>query len=254
VFFVLSKILGQFILPLSVIFILLLLHAALHKRRRKLSWGLFWAAIVVLYVCATPWCSDLLLMPLEGPYQNPPMPTQADVILVLGGALDLLHSEPGRPEFSQAVDRFIYALTLAKRFPASTVIFAGGTASLFDHTKTEASLLKDLAIDFGLSPGRIRVDDRSRNTIENAQEAARILHETGGSNIVLITSAFHMRRSMACLRKVGLEATPYGVDIRNHRGETNPLGWFPNASRLDDSSAAIREYIGLVAYRLKGYI
>ncbi|MEN6547506.1 MAG: YdcF family protein [Armatimonadia bacterium] len=253
-FFVLSKILGQFILPLSVIFILLLLHAALHRRRRKLSWGLFWAAIVVLYVCATPWCSDLLLMPLEGPYQKPPLPAHADVILVLGGALDLLHSEPGRPEFSQAVDRFIYALTLGKRFPNSTIVFAGGTASLFDHTKTEASLLKGLAVELGLPPERIRVDDRSRNTFENAQEAARILRETGGSNIVLITSAFHMRRSMACLRKVGLEAIPYGVDIRNHRGEANPLGWFPNASRLDDSSAAIREYIGLVVYRLKGYI
>jgi uncharacterized SAM-binding protein YcdF (DUF218 family) len=253
-FFVASKILGFFVLPLSIVLLALLRFWALSRRREKPAWRVFWFAFLLLWLCSMPWGADVLLWPLEGPFEHAPPPLQADVILVLGGALDLAKTEPGRLEYTQASDRFMYAVKLAQRFPQATVIFAGGTTSFIDKAKTEASLLQAEAVAFGVPAGRIRVDDRSRNTHENALEARRILSEVGGRQVVVLTSAFHMRRSLGCLRQVGIEAMPYAVDFRNHRGAPDPFGWVPQASRLDDATAAIREYVGLVVYRVKGYI
>ena len=253
-FFIASKILGYFILPLTIALLALLVFWRQSRRREKPAWRWFWFAFLLLWLCSTPWGSDMLLWPLEGPFESQPPPAHADVILVLGGALDLANSTPGRLEYSPASDRFMYALKLAKRLPHATLVFAGGTGSLFDSKKTEATLLKGEAIEFGVPAERIRVDDRSRNTHENALEAKRILSEVGGRNIVVLTSAFHMRRSLGCLRKVGIEATPYAVDFRNHRGGLDPFCWVPDVNRLGEATAAIREYVGLVVYRAKGYI
>jgi uncharacterized SAM-binding protein YcdF (DUF218 family) len=253
-FFIASKLLGYFCFPLTLTFVLLLLFVRWRKRHERRAWRCFWLGFFLLYFCATPWGADTLIWPLERDYENPLVPAQADVILVLGGALDLARSTPERLEYTQASDRFMFAVDLARQFPQATVIFAGGTASLVDQSKTEASLLRTAAVKLGVAPERIRVDDRSRNTRENATEAKRILDETGGSAIVLLTSAFHMRRALGCLRKAGVEAIPYAADVRNHRDCPDPFAWVPHASRLDDSTAAIREYVGLLVYRLQGYI
>jgi uncharacterized SAM-binding protein YcdF (DUF218 family) len=254
-FFVLSKIFGYLFYPLNVFFLSLLAFTLLLKRRPRAAWGCLWFGASFLYIAATPWGSDLLLLPLERPYQNPPRPVQADVIVVLGGALDLTNSLPGRLEYNDPADRFIYGVHLAHEFPQAILLFAGGTASLTGDPKTEASMLKGEAVRLGVRPERIRVDDRSRNTHENALQAKRLLQDEGRQSVVLVTSAFHMRRSLGCLRKVGLEATPYAVDVRNHwGGGLDPFGWVPQSSRLDTGTAAVREYVGLIVYRLKGYI
>jgi uncharacterized SAM-binding protein YcdF (DUF218 family) len=253
-FFVLSKTVGYLCYPLSILFVCLLLFVAWRQRRPRLAWTLFWIGFTVLYFTSTPWGSDLLLLPLEQPYEHPAPPTRADAILVLGGALDLGGSTAQHVEYTQAADRFISGVLLAKRFPRATLIFAGGTADLVDTSKTEASMLRAEAEKLGVPRARIRVDDRSRNTRENAVETRRILGQTGGRAVVVITSAFHMRRALGCLRKAGIEATPYGVDVRNHWGTRNLFGWAPQSSRLDDGTSAVREYVGLVIYRVRGYL
>ncbi len=252
-FFIASKILGYLVFPLTLALLALLAFWARNRRRERPRWGLFCLGIAILWLCAMPWGADLLLRPLEGPYMDTPVPTHADVIVVLGGALDLANSRPGKLEYQQASDRFMYAVLLAQQLPQAKVVFAGGTASLTDKTKTEASLLKDEAVRFGIAPERILVDDQSRNTHENAVEAKRITAATGGTSVVVMTSAFHMRRSLACFRKVGVEAIPYAVDLRSHWGQPDPFGWVPQSDRLADATSAVREYVGLVVYRLKGY-
>ena len=98
------------------------------------------------------------------------------------------------------------------------------------------------------------MDDTSRNTRENATEAKKILDATGRTKVVLITSAIHMRRSQGCARTAGIDAIPYAVDFRGHWETPNRFGWVPNANALADSAAAGREYVGLLVYRLQGYI
>ncbi|MEI6504021.1 MAG: YdcF family protein, partial [Armatimonadota bacterium] len=208
----------------------------------------------LLWLLSTPLGAYLLLRPLETPYLHPALPKQADVIVTLGGTLNLGLSEPGRLEYQDAADRFIYTLKLARRLPKAVVIFTGGTADLFNQGRTEASLLKGEAVELGLAPGRIFVDDKSRNTHENAVETKRVLAQVHGTRLVLITSAFHMKRSLACLRKVGLTATPYAVDVRGQRVRLDPRALLPSVNCLADSSSAVREYIGLLLYRLQGYL
>jgi uncharacterized SAM-binding protein YcdF (DUF218 family) len=254
VFFILSKTIGLLTYPLSLAFIGFLLFAALRKRREKWALGFFWFGFVVLWFFSTSWGTDLMLRPLEKPFARPTLPAKVDAILVLGGSLDLSNSSPGRLEYNPAIDRFIYSLKLARRYPQALVIYAGGTADLFDQSKTEASLLKQDAEFFGVPAQRIRADDKSRNTRENAIEAKKILDVAGRTNVVVITSAFHMRRSLGCLREAGIDATPYAVDFRGHWNTPNRFGWVPSANALADSSAAVREYVGLLVYRLQGYI
>lgn len=252
-FFILSKTIGYLVYPLSLALLALLFSRWRRKRQEKRAAVCFWLGFVILWLCSMPWGTDALLRPLEEPYRNQPPPAGADAILVLGGALDLAASWPGHLEYNQGADRFLYSLKLAKQYPKAVVIYAGGTADLFDKSKTEASLLRQEAIEFGLAPERLFVDDRSRNTRENMVEARRILQQTGGSTVLLVTSAFHMPRSMGCARKVGINAVPYPVDFRGHYSGFNRFGFAPEAGQLVDSTAAIREYVGLVMYRLQGY-
>lgn len=252
-FFILSKTLGYLCYPLTMVFVALLLFART-RQREKPAWRWFWAAVLLLWFCSAPWGADLLMRPLERPYLAQPSPAQADVILVLGGSVDLTNCSTGLVSYAEGADRFFQSVKLARRLPQAVLIFAGGTIDMFGRGSTEASVLKAEAEQFGIAPERIRTDDRSRNTHENAVEAKRILETTGGSRVVVVTSAFHMRRALACLRKVGIEAQPYAVDFRGHHGVANRFGLFPQASVLDESTSAVREYFGLLVYRLKGYL
>ena len=258
-FYLLSKTVGNLCYPLPLALLLLLLASRGLRRgdqddKRRRRWRRqFWLGLGILWFCSAPWGANRLLYPLEKDYQNRVRPARADAILVLGGSLDLERSEPGHLEFNDAADRFLAGLELARDFPAAKLVFSGGTTSFTDHTKTEASLLKAEAIRLGVAPERILVDDRSRNTRENAQECKRLVGDASGQALVLVTSAFHLRRSLACFRQVGLEPTPYAADVRNHYGNEGPFGWFPQAGCLNDATAAVREYVGLVMYRLKGY-
>lgn len=253
-FFLLSKTIGWFTYPLSLTLVGLLLFMIFHKSRQRLAWTCLWAAVLLLWFCSTQWGTDLLLKPLEHPYETPRLPEHADIIVILGGSLDLSRSEPGHLEYNPAADRFIYALKLAQRWPKTTLVFSGGTASLWDKTKTEASLLKAEAEAFGVAPERILVDDQSRNTHENAVQTKRVMQETPGATVVLVTSAFHMTRSLECFRKVGVQAIPYAVDFRSHSASPNRFGWLPEVSNLGDSTSAIKEYVGRLMYRAQGYI
>ncbi|MEM3433661.1 MAG: YdcF family protein [Candidatus Methanomethyliaceae archaeon] len=173
---------------------------------------------------------------------------------MLGGVLDLPRSEPERLEFEASADRFVQALHLARRFPNALLVFSGGSSDLFDQTKREASFLKAEAMAWGIPEKQIYVEDRARNTYENAVEAKRILEERGGGHLVAVTTACHLRRALGCMRKVGIEAIPYPVDFRSHPRYWRPFDIIPQVEELESSTLAIREYVGILMYRLQGYL
>jgi len=253
-FFVLSKILSYFIFPLTLICVGLFAFWLLSRKRSRPLWGLFWLAYGLLWLCSTPFFADLLLWPLEGPYENIPPPQKADIILVLGGMLDLSRSQPGRLEFLDSADRFVQALHLARQFPDALLVFSGGTGDLFHQEKKEALLLQAEAQAQGIPAERIRLEAQSRNTYENAQETKHLLQRFGGQHVVVVTSAFHMRRALGCLRKAGVSAWPYPVDFRSHPQQRSFWDYIPSAFALPATTLAVREYVGLLMYRLKGYL
>ncbi len=253
-FFTLSKTLGLLCYPLVVLVALFVLSGVARRGRPRLSAVLFWIALAGLYLLSTRPAADLLLLPLEQPFEHSRPPAEVDCVVVLGGTLDLGRSGPERLEFDDSADRFFEGVLLARRFPQALLILSGGTADLRGRGRREAPLLRDYAIRLGVEPSRIRIDDRSRNTHENAVETARLLAAEHRQAVVLITSAFHMRRSLGCFRRVGLTPTPDAVDFQGGSVGPSLAGLVPGPDNLVRATMAVREYIGLVAYRLKGYV
>lgn len=253
-FFVLSKILSFLIYPLFLAIFLLILFIFLRKRYPKVAKILFYIALVGLYVFSTEPIADLLLLPLEFPFEKQTVPKKAEAIVVLSGMVDLQRSNAERIELGGASDRIIEGMLLAKDCPESLLILSGGSGDLFDQSKSEAKLMEILALRFGISAERIRVDTRSRNTYENAVESKRILAKENVSSFVLVTSASHMKRAVGCFQKVELHPIPYAVDFRNHLGKYGLFSFIPQVGSLGESTAAIHEYVGIITYKLRGYL
>ena len=253
-FFTLSKILRYLFYPLSLAPLLFIVFALLQKRRPKPAWRLFWIALAVLYLPSTGPVSDLLLLPLEGTTTQRSVPEDIDAIVVLGGFTDLKCSSAEWVELNEASDRFVQGVLLTKQRPDALLIFSGGSGNLFDQSKREAYYVKRLAMDLGVPEGQIRLDEVSRNTRENAVESKKILESEGATTFVLVTTAYHMKRSLACFRKVGLDPIPYTVDFRNHWRDYDALFFVPQSHLLSYSTHALKEYAGFITYRLMGYI
>ncbi|MBM3241704.1 YdcF family protein [Candidatus Poribacteria bacterium] len=253
-FFLLSKILSFLIYPLFLVVLLFLLFIFFRKHYPKIAKILFYTALMELYVFSTEPIADLLLLPLEFPFEKQPIPEKVEAIVVLSGMVDLQRSNAEQIELGDASDRIIEGMLLARDCPDSLLILSGGSGDLFDQSKSEAKLLEILALRFGISQERIRVDIRSRNTHENAVESKKILDKENVSPFILITSASHMKRALSCFRKIELNPIPYAVDFRNHWGKYDIFSFIPQVGNLDKSTAAIHEYVGIITYKLRGYL
>jgi uncharacterized SAM-binding protein YcdF (DUF218 family) len=255
-FFAVSKTLGFLCNPLWVSLVVLALFGLRLRRRYKGAAGLFWFGLIVLYACSTGVVSSALMRPLEGPYRNAHAPpSQVGAIVVLGGSLDLELSTAEHSELRAASDRFVDGVRLARRFPDAKLVFSGGTAELVESAgPKEATLLKKLAVELGILEQRILVEDKSRNTRENATATKVVIDREHLSNVVLVTSAYHMRRALACFRAVGVNPTPYATDFKGRAQPFAAYAFVPDIECLSDSNRALREYVGLQVYRRKGWL
>ena len=253
-FFVLSKTAGLLVSPINLCVTLLAVALVLRLVRRapRLRRLLALVAGVQLYACSTDLVSNALLYPLESHASRPAKPpTDPAMIVMLTGM-----ASPRRGDdydLGDPADRFVETLRLAHRFPRAKILLSGGSGTLSDEGYREAELLGRLARDLGLPAERLIVERNSRNTRENAVESARIVRQLAPAGpVLLVTSAFHMRRSLGCFRKAGLDPIPWPVDFRR---EGFGLGaWLPASIGLRHSELALREYWGLVAYTLVGYL
>ena len=255
-FFALSKTLGLLILPEKLALCLLLLWLILRWRdaapRLRRLVGFLAVALPLFF--ATPLIANLLVGPLEEAHQRPAAaPEQVSSIILLGGLTQAAPERPLGMRLTGAVERFVETLRLARRYPSARVIMSGGSSSLVPDGYSEARRLFTLAGALGISEKRILVESKARNTRDNARFVARILRTVADSGPrLLVTSASHMPRAIACFARAGVQVTPWPVDWRKETlGATLLL---PSLSALQTSRTAIREYAGWLAYRLAGYI
>ena len=254
-FFLLSKLLTFVTSPLAVGMLLLLAAIILRRYRPKLARILFVAGLATLYVFSIHPVANLLMLSLEHPYDNQPPPIQDfRAIVVLAGMVDLARSSPVRAELADNADRLIEGILLALEFPETLLVMAGGSGDPFHQGSRESVHMKRLALRLGIPEYRIRTDTASRNTYENAVETAKILQAEGIDRFLLVSSASHMKRSLACFHKVGLEPIHHAVDFRRHPWSLSPLSFLPSIRNLEKSANVFHEYVGLVAYKIRGYI
>jgi len=256
VFFVLSKTLGVLFLPSNFLMgfgvagLLLLL-----TRFASLGRKLILTSILLLAICGYSPLGNLLFYPLESrfPVWNDSLGVP-DGIIVLGGAIEPTRSAAhGVAAFGASIDRIIAAATLARRYPNARVVLSGGNANLISSDQArEADITMQLFEDLGFARDRLIIERRSRNTVENAEFSKVIVKPREGERWLLVTSAYHMARSVGIFRKVGFEVEPYPVDWRmGGRADVLSFSAFliGGLSRVD---TACREWIGLTAYWITG--
>jgi uncharacterized SAM-binding protein YcdF (DUF218 family) len=258
VFFLLSKTLGFMLLPANFLIGAGVLGAVLLATRWAcLGRRLLIVAVLLLAICGFSPLGNWLLYPLEQRF--PPWDAARGVpdgIIVLGGSIDPeLSAAHGRAALTHAADRLIAAAALARRYPNVRIVFSGGNANLVsDDTAKEADYALSLFESLGIPRERLTMERRSRNTQENAEFSKLLVHPKDGERWLLVTSAYHMPRSVGLFRKAGFAVEPYPVDWRV--GEASDLLKFTPVAvdGLERTDIAMREWIGLTAYWASGKI
>lgn len=197
---------------------------------------------------------QLLLLPLENRYQVPSFPNADDVagIIVLGGGFDgRVTRARGGYALGEAGDRFTEAVALALRYPEAPIIISGGDASFIGTTEGDAAIAPRFFSSMGIDAGRILLEDKSRNTYENAIMTAGLINrlKLGDGRWILITSAFHMTRTMESFATTSLNIVPWPVDFRTAGDENLVVGRDDPLRAVSEFNLAVREWIGIAIYR-----
>ena len=255
-FFILSKVLDFLISP--VIWILFFMSISLFifkNKEQKLK--LMYAAFFLFLLFTNPFVTNLAVESWEVPaYSANQISESYDIGILLSGSMNNYSSSLERPAYSQSVDRLLQTISLYKTGKIKKILLTGGSGYVLQPEFKESLITKKVMIEAGIPAEDILVEDRSRNTYENAAFSARVLQEKNlGGKLLLITSAFHMRRSLACFNKAGLMVHPFPVDIKSTPFSFLPERWIiPDAYGLFLWKMLIREWIGVAAYKFQGYI
>lgn len=255
-FFYLSKVFWFFIQPLNLTIFLLLagLVAAMIGRRRLAVTG---SVLAFLILGLSAWTSlgAMMLNPLEERFARPPLPEKVDGIVVLGGGFEgAINLVRGGYELNSGGDRMVETAILARRFPTAKVVVSGGTGELFLEGEGDAATAPRLLTALGVTADRLILENKSRNTYENAVFTKELVTPKPGESWLLVTSAFHMPRAKALFDKAGFATIPWPVDYRTTGREGIGLFRDNPADSLQVTTMATREWIGLFAYWISGRI
>jgi len=248
-FFLASKIIWAIISPDSLIVILGVgAWLALVLGWQKLSrWLLAFCALLLLTIGCLP-LGEWLITPLENRFAaNAALPARVDGIIVLGGFLNPAKSNAWQQaELEDAADRLTGFQYLARLYPGAQLVFTGGSGSVTQQEFKEADSVQFLLEQLGMSNRAIIFESESRNTYENAVNSKRLVAPAANANWILITSAFHMPRSIAIFCQQDWPVYPYPVDHYSQKG--NPMRLqFQFANNLSIFRTAVRECVSLIA-------
>lgn len=257
-FFGLSKILGVLTDPMLLITLALLSAWWLGRGRRdprgRAATGIVGVVACLLVAIAALPLADWVAAPLENRFPtSPELPAHVDGVIVLGGATaPVIGASRGRPELTAAADRLFALLELTRLHPEARVVVTGGSGLLLEQELTEDVPTRAILREMGIPDDRVVVENRSRNTRENAVFSREALGGNIDGTWVLVTSAGHMPRSVGVFRRIGWSVIPYPVDYRTGGKAVH----VPHLDLMGDMvvfSGALREWVGLVAYHLRGW-
>jgi uncharacterized SAM-binding protein YcdF (DUF218 family) len=254
-FFVASKIFWLAAEPLTFFLLLGILGVFLgFTRFARAGRALAACAILLLAFGVLTPAGALILRPLEDRFPPPPENMAEPVgIIVLGGAVDTARSRArGHVNLNSDASRMTTAVELARRYPTARLVFTGGSGELFGEGQAEAISARDFWLALGVPDERMTFEDKSRNTWENAVFTRELVHPKPGEIWLLITSAWHMPRSVGIFRHIGFAVIPYPVAYRTF-GDSRDLSFIGTmGERVVTLDCGIREWVGLLVYWLAG--
>jgi uncharacterized SAM-binding protein YcdF (DUF218 family) len=260
--FIASKLLIFLTQPLAWAAALMLVALVLLGRAAATSgasrrWGLRALGLALFVLLIQGWepLPDALLRRLEDPYTRTPSAQELQSyhgVVVLGGALEPSQVWEGRSQFAlnDAGERMVAPLVLLRQKPDLQLLFTGGEGDLLDKGLSEAARARIFYESLGLPPARLLFEDRSRTTYENAMLSAKVAGIDPTQPWLLVTSAWHMRRSVATFQKAGWNVTPYAVDFTT--GSATPWTAYSLVRGSRKWALLLHEWLGLLAYRLAG--
>ncbi len=265
-FFFLSKFLPPFVYPLGLACILLGLALWL-RRRDGLRAKIIIVALVVLWLGGNKLVAMSMVSSLEWQFAKaqPQAIQPAEVIVVLGGGTRSQAYPRPIAELNAAGNRLVYAAWLYKQGAAPRLLLSGGNVDLLGPASvSEAQSMTQLLSIMEIPMEALLLEDKSRNTYENAQETRAILSREGIDKIILITSATHMPRAYRIFSKAGFIVTPAPTDFVFTQNDwdfftapsptTQLFNLIPTAENLSATTRALKEYIGTVIYWLRGWL
>lgn len=251
------KFIAAWLLPPGIFVLLagIITYKLWRKHNSKLLCLLSLVLTVLLYFSSTVLGAKFLALPLETKYQQS-NPAQAQLIVVLGGG-----SVGGTPDGSKegnlaatGATRLLTAARLAQQYKLPVLISGG---QVFSDGASEAQISKRILLDLGVDAKQIIVEDKARTTQENAQYTAQICKQRGYKNILLVTSALHMPRSMQFFEHYigenkNVKILPYPCDyMLNQQNVFNPRWLVPQLEAFSITSSALHEYVGMAGALVK---
>ena len=252
VFFIASKVVWALLSPLNFMIFMALAGVLLAWRGWRLGHWLAGTGFGLLLLNMAYPFGDLMIQPLESRFERPhPLPQKIDGIIQLGGGEQLGRSLSWQtPLIGEGGDRYIATAWLARQYKDIPVYFSGGSGSVqLQNEGKESHIARQLLSQLGIAPERLYIEPNSRNTWENFKNLKALLKPDG--RYLLVTSAFHMPRSVGIARKLGIEVIPYPTDYRSHTSSYRKVD-FDFFDHLKSLEPAWKEWIGLTVYYLSG--
>lgn len=255
-FYILSKIFAFLIIPFNWIVILLLI--ALKAKNKWIRLKYLKYAIFLLLFFTNPLIHHFIFNCYEVKNVEINNIPQNEVGILLGGYADTdIEDSDSLLQIDQAGNRLIAAIELYKQKKINKILISGGNGSLFEKNKNEATLVRRFLLRMSIDSIDILTDSLSRNTYENAVYSKQLLIEKYSKipSATLITSAFHMNRAEKVFNKIGINCIPFSCDKKINDIDFNLNETInPDPLLLKDWQYLIKEWIGLIAYSLNGYL
>ena len=250
--FVLSKLLSAVTQPVFWLSLWWLLALVLLLRFRRLATSMLWGGMLVFGLLGFSAVPDALLRSLESQYKAPNLMQSEPYagVIVLGGATGSpsVYKAHGQVPLGDAAERMTLPVGLMRKFPNFELIFSGGEGRLLPTGTTEAELAKMFYEEQGADMKRVTLESKARNTRENARQVAALLGDRCKQPWLLVTSAWHMPRSMAEFEATGCNVTAYPVDFNT--AEESSWTDYSMAGSLGAWQKALHEYLGMFVYRV----
>lgn len=253
-FFFLSKTLNYLTTPLAIVSVLLLMSAILKKYRKRLFWTGF--GLLLFF------CNDFIASAVMRWWEVDAVPFSAmdrtyEYGIVLTGATRHNMEVNDRVYFQRGADRVTHTVQLYKLGLIKKILVSGGSGRIIETGEYEADDFYNVMIMMGVPDSVIMLERESRNTHESAVNVTRLLDRMNvrAEDCLLITSAFHQRRSLACFKKEGTVLRPFAVDFYTGRPEyTLDVFLAPQLDALILWHKLFKEWVGITAYWVAGYV
>jgi uncharacterized SAM-binding protein YcdF (DUF218 family) len=252
-----------FVYPLGIVSILLVVALVLIWRKSRWSAAPIGLSLAVIWLSGNVWVMNGMLQSLEWRHIPSGELPQAEAIVLLGGATRSVAYPRVNLDLSEQGDRVTYTAQLYKKGKAPVIIISGGRSEWMGSGNPEANDISQVfQNDYAIPAAAIIEDPTSLNTYENAVNVQKIMRERKIKQVLLVTSAFHMPRSVRIFRKLNIDVIPApsdylvsqnDVDEPFRTAEAFILGLIPSTEKLDKFTVALKEYVGTWTYILKGW-